>query len=394
MGLFSLGWIELIGEFFQGLVLASDLHCDLAFLGLQHDRLFTEAPDHVERTARRTPQRQFFHVRGNPALDDRTQLRHQRKEPIRRTQAGERLMRPPVVVELHPLTHALLRLLEAVELRAHQEVRPNGLPEPLNLAQRLRVMRAAAEVMDVILLQFLLKPRLAAPVGVLPAIVRQHLLGHAILRDSPPIHFQHVLRRLAAIQSQPDQVARVIVQEPNQVRILTAQANGANVALPHLIRRRPLKEPRLRWIPVRFAPHFLDEALLMQHPPDRLATHRQEQPPAQQLRDLLHAQGRLLVLQRGDLVAHRRSQPLALRSLGLNRLRRVPQPGLAVPPIAADPLRQRAGTNPEFTNDERLWKAFFQPELHGFQTQLKRIDGPSAATRKPPRGLGGGGLLF
>jgi hypothetical protein len=321
-------------------------------------------------------------------------LRRQRKEPIRRAEAVKRLMRPPVVVELHPLPHALLRLLEAIELRAGQEVRPDRLPEPLDLPQGLRVMRTAAEVMDMILLQRLLKPRLAAPVRVLPAIVRQHLLRQAKLADRLPIDFQHMLRRLAAIQPQPDQVARVVVHEPDQVRILTTEANGANVALPHLIGCGPLKETRFRWIPVRFAPHFLDEALLMQHPPDRLATHRQEQPPAQQLRDLLHAQGRLLLLPRGDLVAHRRSQPLALRSLGLNRLRRVPQPGLAVPPIAADPLRQRAGTNPEFTNDERLWKAFFQPELHGFQTQLKRIDGPSAATRKPPRGLGGCGLLF
>ncbi len=102
---------------------------------------------------------------------------------------------------------------------------------------------------------------------------------HPKLTHRPTIDFQHVLRRLAAIQSQPDQIARMIVHEPNQVRILSADANGANIALPHLIGGRPLKETRLGWIPTRFAPRLLHQLLLMQHPPDRLPTHRQVQPP-------------------------------------------------------------------------------------------------------------------
>lgn len=181
-------------------------------------------------------------------------------------------------------------------------------------------MRLTAEVMDMIFGQLPFKPRLATPVGVLPAIVRQHLLGNTKLARRPPIHFQHMLRRLAAIQSQPHQVPRVIVHEPNQVRILPTDANGANIALPHLIRCRALKEARLGRIPTRFAPHLLHQLLLMQHPPHRLATHGQVQPPPQHLRDLLHAQRRLLFLQGRDLLADRRGQPLSLLP---NRLRRV-----------------------------------------------------------------------
>lgn len=383
--------IELIGELVQGLVFAIDLHRDLAFLSPQHDRLFAESPDHVEGTVGHTAQRQFFYVRGNPALDDRAQLRRQCKEPIGRTEVVERLMRPTVVVELDPLPDALLRLLEAVELRPREEVRPDGLPEPFDLAQGLRVMRTTAEVMDVILLQGLLKPRLAAPVGVLPAIVGQHLLRQTKLTHRLSIDFQHVLRRLAAIQPQPDQVARVIVHEPNQVGILTAEANGANVALPHLIGRRPLKEARLGWVPTWLAPHLFDEPLLVQHPPHRLATHRQEQPPPQHLRDLLHAQRRLLSLQGGDVLAYRRGQPRAIRP---NCLRRVPQPGLAFAAITPHPLRQRAGTDAHLADDHRRRETFFQPQLDRLQAHLKRIAGAPAAPRKPPRGLGVVILLF
>jgi hypothetical protein len=206
------------------------------------------------------------------------------------------LVRPAVVVVLDPRLHPLLRLLEAVELRAGKEVRPDRLPESLNLTQGLRMMRSAAEVMDPVLLEFRFKPRLPAPVGVLPAIVRQHLLGQAILAHRPPIYFQHMLGRLTAIKTQPHQIAGVIVHEPNQVGVLTTEANRANVALPHLIGRRPLEEPRLGRILNRLAPVRLDQLLLVQHAPHGLATDRQQQPPMQPLADLLHAKARLLLL--------------------------------------------------------------------------------------------------
>jgi hypothetical protein len=46
--------IELIAELVQRFVFSVDLHFDLALLGPQHDRLFAEPADHVERTLRRT----------------------------------------------------------------------------------------------------------------------------------------------------------------------------------------------------------------------------------------------------------------------------------------------------------------------------------------------------
>jgi hypothetical protein len=316
--------VELIVEFCDGSVRPINLHLDLAFLGVQHDRLLAQLSDHVERLLRDTAQRQFLHVGRNATLDDRAQLGRQRKKSIRRTQAVERLVRTLVIVEPHPLSHPLLRLFEGVKLGPREKLRPDRFPEPFDLAQRHRMMRLAAEVMDMVFGQFPFKPRLATPVGVLPAIIRQHLLGNAKLARRPPIHFQDVLRRLAAKQSQPHDVAGMIINETDQIRVLTANANGANVALPHLIRSRPLKVTRLGRVPSRLAPRLLHQLLLMQDPPDRFPTHRQVQPPPQQLRDLLHAQRRLLFLQGRDLLAHRRGQTLPFRPLPPNRLRRVP----------------------------------------------------------------------
>jgi len=61
------------------------------------------------------------------------------------------LVRPLVVVVLHPEPHPLARGLEAVELGAHQELLPDRLPEPFDLAQGHGMMRPALDVMNPIL---------------------------------------------------------------------------------------------------------------------------------------------------------------------------------------------------------------------------------------------------
>jgi hypothetical protein len=60
-------------------------------------------------------------------------------------------MRPPVVVVLHPQAHPLASRLEAVELGPDQELLPDGLPEPFDLAQRHGMMRPAFDVVNPIL---------------------------------------------------------------------------------------------------------------------------------------------------------------------------------------------------------------------------------------------------
>jgi hypothetical protein len=60
-------------------------------------------------------------------------------------------MRPLMVVVFHPQAHPLARRLEAVELGPDQELLPDGLPEPFDLAQGHGMMRPALEVVHPIL---------------------------------------------------------------------------------------------------------------------------------------------------------------------------------------------------------------------------------------------------
>jgi len=255
--------VELITELLQGVVCTVDLHFDLTFLGAQHDRLLTESTDHIERTIRNTVQRQFLHVGGNPAFDDLPELRGQRKEPIRWAESLNALMRPLVVVVLHPQPNPVPRLLEAVKLGAAQKVLPDRFPEPLDLAQCHRVMRLAAEVVDPVFLQLMFEPRLAMPSGVLSPVIGEHFLRDAVLTDRRPVDIQHMFRTLAAEQIQPNDVAGVIINEADQVCILAAQPKREDVCLPHLVGSRPLKEAWLGWILLRLPAELLNEVLRM-----------------------------------------------------------------------------------------------------------------------------------
>jgi hypothetical protein len=97
-------------------------------------------------------------------------------------------VRPLVVVVLHPHAHPLASRLEAVELRPHQELLPDRLPEPLDLAQRHGMMRPAFEVVNPILAQLRLETGGAAPTRVLAALIGKHLFGHTVLGHRPAIH--------------------------------------------------------------------------------------------------------------------------------------------------------------------------------------------------------------
>jgi len=114
--------------------LTIDEHLHLPLLGPNDHRLLAHPPHHVERTARLPSQRQFQHVLLNAALDDLAQFLGNGEEAIRRTQPLQGLMRPLVVVVLHPQPHPLAGRLEAVKLRSPQELLPDRLPEAFDLA--------------------------------------------------------------------------------------------------------------------------------------------------------------------------------------------------------------------------------------------------------------------
>jgi hypothetical protein len=84
-------------------------------------------------------------------LHDLAQFLGNGKEAIGRAQAVQRLMRPPVVVVLHPQPNPLAGRLKAVELGTLQKLLPDGLPEAFDLAQGHGMMRPALQVVNPIL---------------------------------------------------------------------------------------------------------------------------------------------------------------------------------------------------------------------------------------------------
>jgi len=171
-------------------------HPDLPLLGADHHRLLAHPAHQVERRLGLAAQGLFQHVVGHALIQDLAQLVLDLEKAVGRAQTPDALVRPLVVVVLHPQPHPFPRLVEAVELGPAEELPPDRLPQPLDLPQRHGMVRLAANVPDPVLAQLPLEPRLAPPVGVLPPVIGEHLLGHPVLRDRPAIDLQDVFRRL------------------------------------------------------------------------------------------------------------------------------------------------------------------------------------------------------
>lgn len=70
------------------------------------------------------------------------------EKPIGRDQSVERLVRSLEVVVAEVVLESMLRIDEVSEDGAAEKLVPQGLPEALDLAQSLRVLRPAADVLD------------------------------------------------------------------------------------------------------------------------------------------------------------------------------------------------------------------------------------------------------
>jgi hypothetical protein len=247
-----------------------------------------------------------------------------------------------VVVVLHPEPHPLARGLKAVELGAHQELLPDRLPEPFDLAQGHGMMRPALDVANPILPQLRLEARGPAPTRILAALIGEHLFGHAVFRHGRAVHFQDVLGRLAAKYVQPYHVAGVVIEKPDQVGVLASQAKGEDVGLPHLVGCRALEEAWLRGIALRFGLPFLEKLLLVERAANGFPTHGKKQHPPEELADLLDPQVGMPTLELDDLRFDRRCYlrcPAAATSgLGL-------QAGFALFAVRPHPLGQGAETH-------------------------------------------------
>jgi len=109
-------------------------HADLFLVALDQNALPAHAPYHVKRLDGLAAQRQLGHVRRHVFFDRRLHLLANLEKPVRRAQPFQALMRPVVVVVLHPVRNAFLGFLERVEPGPHQELVLQRLPEPLDLS--------------------------------------------------------------------------------------------------------------------------------------------------------------------------------------------------------------------------------------------------------------------
>jgi len=217
---------------------------ELSFLSPQHHRLPFHTPNHVERQLRLAPKRHLKKVLLDALLNSLAELGLYLKIPVSRAQAADALVRPLVVVILHPLPDTLLSVLKTCELRTAQELLEDRLPEPLDLAQRHRVVGLGFDVADTVFLQLSLKAAGSPPRRVLTPVVRQHLAGRVVLRYRPPVHLDHVLTRLAPEQVQARNIPGIIVDISDQKGVPAAKAEREDVRLPQLIRRGSLEKSR------------------------------------------------------------------------------------------------------------------------------------------------------
>ncbi len=82
------------------------------------------------------------------------------------------------------------------------------------------MVRLRAYVLHLVLRKLRLEPGLAAPVRVLPAIVRKHLLGNAVLRTRFAVHLKNMLGGLRRIQAKAYEISTVVIHKADQVHLL------------------------------------------------------------------------------------------------------------------------------------------------------------------------------
>ena len=135
--------------------------------------------------------RQAQRIGRHRRLDRRAHLRRRAEEPVRGRQPLQSLVRALEVVVLHEQRHPALAVGEVRKHRSRQELLPHRLPEALDLAAGLGVVRSALHVADPLAAQLLFETRLAPPRRVLPPLVGQDLARRTVVRDPARKRLHH-----------------------------------------------------------------------------------------------------------------------------------------------------------------------------------------------------------
>ena len=267
----------------------ADLHAERSARRSDAEVLVAEPTHQIEGLLRRLLLRHSQCVRVHLRFDRRAHVRCGTKVPIRRHRTLDALMRSLEVVVLDEERQSPQAVREVREHRLAQKLLPQRLPEALDLPECLGVLRSALAVRDAVAPEQLLKLRLATPRGVLPSLIRQHLLRLPVLGNAPLERLDHQTAFLVVRHRPRHEVPRVVVHEADQVHALVApQLEREDVALPELVGRRPLEAPR--WLLARRLDLGLrDQAGLVQDAAHRRLRHAEPLEASEHVPDATRA---------------------------------------------------------------------------------------------------------
>ena len=330
----------------------------------------SQSPHQVEGLTRRLLERESQGVLLDILLDGLSYLRRGPEEAVRRHQASYSLVWPLEVVRLDEERHPPLAVGEVGEHRAREKLVPQRLPEALRLPQRHRMLRAALDVTDAVLLEQRLEGRLPAPRRVLPPVVSEHLAWRAVRGDSSLERFDDQRCLVVVREDVRHDEARVVVEERRHVELLVAsQPELEDVRLPHLVRLGAL-EAALRWWRLRHRrPLLRQQPRLMQDAPNLRRRHAQCLEASQAVGDFPRPEVRERLLHCHHCVSRRTYH----RSPRLGSRLAEAQPGLALLAVALQPHRHRLVGDAEQPRHRVRRDVFLDDLLHDPQPELRRI---------------------
>lgn len=301
------------------------MHLEAGLAGGDGQALIAELPDDVEGLARWLLERESHLVLRDLALDDLPHVRGGAEVAVGGHGAIERLVRTTEVVVIHEVLEAPLRVDDVREDGAAEKLVPQGLPEALDLAEGLRVLRSAADVANAEPRQLLFELGLAAPDRVLPTVVRQHFLGLTERRDAALERFHYQRRLLMVRERMADDEPAVVVHEHARVQPLaTPQPEREDVRLPQLVGRRAFEAPR-PVLALRARLRCLDETLVVKDAPDLVLAHPERREAREYVANPTSPPIFVIAFERDDLLLDdcllRRRLLAGLAALGHQRTR-------------------------------------------------------------------------
>jgi hypothetical protein len=274
-----------------GGLLVSHLHSQPSATRGDAEGLIAQLPRKVEGLSHGLLQREASRVLTHRCFERGADLRRRAEVPVGRYQSPDALMRAPVVVAVDEERQPPDAVVEVCEDGAAQEFVPQRLPEALCLPQRLWVVWAALEVVDVLSAQLGLEFRLPSPRCVLTPVVRQYFERRSEGGDAALERLEHELRALPVRYRVAHHEAAVVVHEDGHIEpLMPPQAEGEDVRLPHLVRLGSL-EPSLGPRCLRLLRRSrLEQSLLMENSAHRRRRHSEPLEALEHVRDAAGAE--------------------------------------------------------------------------------------------------------